>query len=110
MYRYVDSSNYWVAGLDVADGDIKLVKVTAGTPTVEATITDSVAADTDVTIRGSYKGSVHRIFKGTSTATVTDTAHAAGTTVGLKSAGVDAVQFDDVLLWSLSPTDVPVLP
>ncbi len=110
VYRYVDSSNYWVAGLDVADGDIKLVKVTAGTPTVEATITDSVAADTDVTIRGSYKGSVHRIFKGTSTATVTDTAHAAGTTVGLKSAGVDAVQFDDVLLWSLSPTDVPVLP
>lgn len=101
VFRYTDANNYWLAAYDIADGNYKLIEYVAGSPNVRETLTDSLAANTDVTLRIWCSGSTIRMWGGVAFVEHTSTANQNATTVGLKSNGVDNVQFDDFAVWAV---------
>lgn len=109
VYRYVDSNNYWVSGIDIADGDYKIVEVTSGTATTRATITSSLAALTDATVQVIVDGTTHRLIAADQIVEYTSSQHQSATTIGFKSNGVDGVQIENAAVWPLTHNDVPVL-
>lgn len=100
--RYVDSDNYWIIGHDMADGDFKVNKVSAGVETTEATIASTMVANTDYTVRWYDTGTEIGIWGGTTLATVTDSTHNSSTNIGF-AASTSGTDFDTVRVFDRTP-------